>query len=92
MTGILEELSSLDVDVNICEDGNDGGCDHLCVHEGHKQYRCECHKGFVLSEDKFSCIREYLHTSSLSMVMTRKSHGHTMTFPSLCYGCSGTFP
>lgn len=44
--------------VNVC-DSNTTVCDHMCVHEGHRLYRCECDIGYKLAVDKKTCLSKY---------------------------------
>ena len=45
-------------EIDECSIGN-GGCEHLChnVYGGHV---CSCKSGFVLADNRFSCIGELL--------------------------------
>ena len=42
------------LDINECDDGNNGGCQHTCIN-GVGTYHCQCLPGYTLLLDGRSC-------------------------------------
>ena len=45
------------IDINECNDGHNGGCDHTCINTIGSYY-CECNNGNILDSDGKGCSRK----------------------------------
>jgi len=52
--------------VNVCENGSNGNCSQLCVHDAHKEYHCDCEDGYQLDTDYRSCVCKYFCFDTVS--------------------------
>jgi len=46
--------ASCEIDINECEDGNNGGCEQICDNTA-GSFNCDCFTGFELNADGFTC-------------------------------------
>lgn len=38
-----------------CDDGDNGGCEHICINHYDGRYECRCRPGYRLDDDSRSC-------------------------------------